>query len=143
MHTGGMLSLLALAAAAAFTGPVEPLAGQLRAAIWSDLQLNAFIGNGNWVASLWYNAGNDDTNSPVLHIQQLECRSSNEGYRCTFILFRDGGVKTVFREQAPDWLACNAIFVRGEDGQDWAVEHLPPRHSGHSETTMKCEPAPT
>ncbi|GAO39959.1 hypothetical protein SCH01S_42_00010 [Sphingomonas changbaiensis NBRC 104936] len=137
-----MLSLVALVAAAALIASDEPLARQLRASIWNDLQLNAWIGNGAWIASLWYNAGSDDPANPDLHIQNLACRSRTEGYRCTFVLSRDGGVKTILGEPAPDRLTCDAIFVRAQDGQGWAVKHLPPRHSGHSRTSMRCKSAP-
>lgn len=133
-----MLARLALLAAAPLIPPAEPLAGQIRAAIWYDLQVNAMIGNGNWLGSLWYNAGSSER--PNLHIQALRCRGRNAVIRCAFRLFRDGGpVITVFNgEVAPDTLDCNARFVRavGEDG--WRVRHIPPRRGGHSRTAMRC-----
>jgi hypothetical protein len=135
-----MFTLLAMLAAAPFATPTEPLAGQLRAAIWHDLGVNALIGNGNWVASLWYNAGSEDPKAADLHIQDLSCRSRTEGHLCSFTLFRDGGVKIVLGEQAADKLTCNATFVQTKDLEGWAVKHVPPTRMGHSQTTMRCKP---
>jgi hypothetical protein len=128
-----MLPLLA-AAAASLVAPPEPMKGELYSAIWSDLQLNAFIGNGNWLASLWYNAGGD---APDLHIADLKCKSARSQQRCTFILQRDGGPSQSLGETAPDRLSCAALFKRREDG--WSVVHTPPPpRGGHSRTSMKC-----
>ncbi|WP_219892908.1 hypothetical protein [Aquisediminimonas profunda] len=133
-----MTPILFLASAATMLTPAEPLAGKLRAAIWSDLQLNAMIGNGNWVASLWYNAGKESPATPDLHIENLACRNHARDQRCAFNLFRDGGVKTVLGETAPDRLTCEAILAVAQGGDRWEVKHLPPRHIGHSRTTMVC-----
>ena len=133
-----MLAMLALAPSA---NPTEPLAGQLRAAIWHDLQVNALIGNGNWLASLWYNAGSEEPKATDLHFQDLACRRRKEGYLCSFTLFRDGGMTTVLGEHAPDKLTCNATFVQPKSDQGWAVKHIPPRRVGHSQTTMRCKRA--
>ena len=127
---------LALMASASIIAPGEPLAGELRSAIWSDLQLNATIGSGNWIASLWYNAGGDE---PDLHISDLVCRLGAARHHCAFILTRDGGAKTVMGVTAPDRISCQAIFVAGDNAKGWTVKHLPPRGSGHSRTTMKCK----
>ncbi|WP_303828158.1 hypothetical protein [Asticcacaulis taihuensis] len=128
---------MTLFATASLVSPAEPLAGQLRAAIWSDLQLNAMIGNGNWLASLWYNAGEDNSEAEPLHIQNISCVSSHQGYQCAFTLLRDGGVRVIFNEVAPARLTCNAQFVKsGTDG--WEVKHLPLHGAGHSRTTMQC-----
>lgn len=134
-----MFALLALLAAASSAPPSEPIAGQLRDAIWYDLQINAMIGNGNWVGSLWYNAGREDPNAADLHIRDLECQSGSDGYRCSFTLFRDGGVKILLGERAPDRLTCGATFVPAKDGDGWAIKHIPPRRVGHSQTTMTCK----
>ncbi|WP_298287251.1 hypothetical protein, partial [Novosphingobium sp.] len=122
-----MLLILTIMAAASLSPPEEPLAGQLRAAIWNDLQLNAMIGNGNWLASLWYNAGQEDAKTPDLHILDMSCRSNREGHRCSFALLRDGGVRMAFSEAAPDRLNCTAQFVRQEKSNGWMVKHRPPR----------------
>ena len=53
-----MLAIILAAATASLAPPPEPLKTQLQSAIWADLELNALIGSGNWLASLWYNAGN-------------------------------------------------------------------------------------
>lgn len=132
------MALMLLAATQAAQS--EPLAGDLRSAIWSDLQLNAMIGNGNWIASLWYNAGADNPDSPDLHLTDLECKSSKRLYTCSFSLIRDGGVKMAFNQEAPDKLSCHAVFVPEVDGEGWSVRHLPPSpQGGHSQTTMTCD----
>ena len=132
-----MLLLLAFLAVAPASAPAEPLAGQLRAALWYDLGVNAFIGNGNWLASIWYNAGSDTM--PNLHIRELRCGGNGAIRRCSFMLLRDGGAAKVFGEEAPDKLACDAALIRvkGEDG--WEVKHTPPGRTGHSQTTMQCK----
>lgn len=139
---GCMLITLTIMAAASLSPPEEPLAGQLRSAIWSDLQLNAMIGNGNWLASLWYNAGQEDAKAPDLHILDMSCVSNREGHRCSFTLLRDGGVRMALNEAAPDRLNCSAQFVRWEESGGWTVKHRPPRGSGHSRTDMQCKAVP-
>jgi len=137
-----MLFMLTMLAAASLSPPEEPLAGRLRAAIWNDLQLNAMIGNGNWLASLWYNAGQEDAKAPDLHIRDMSCSSNQEGHRCSFTLLREGGVRTVFNEAAPNRLNCTAQFVRREESDGWMVKHRPPRGSGHSRTDMQFKAVP-
>jgi hypothetical protein len=136
-----MFTVLAMLAAAPLNAPSDQMAGQLRSAIWYDLQVNAMIGNGNWLASLWYNAGSENT--PNLPIQNLRCDGGTNVLRCSFTLFRDGGVAKVLGEEAPDKLACDATFIRPEDGTGWAVKHIPPKRAGHSQTTMRCKAAST
>jgi len=70
-------SLLAAAALA-----ITPTAEEARAAIWGDLQLNATIGNGNWLAALWYDAGAENRPTPDLHIRDVDCRRHAGSYRC-------------------------------------------------------------
>ena len=129
-----MLTILLASAYATLSPPPEPIKGQLQSAIWADLQLNAMIGNGNWLASLWYNAGSDA--SPNLHIQELKCVEFRSGQQCSFELYRDGGPGTVMGETAPDKLICAANFSLSKDG--WSVVHTPPRKAGHSKTSMRC-----
>ena len=93
------------------------------------------IGNGNWLASLWYQAGNGT--APDLHIEELSCGKTRKGHQCAFNLYRDGGRKVVLNETAPDRLACIASFTLLRDGI--SVFHTPPRGSGHSKTSMRCE----
>jgi hypothetical protein len=130
-----MLLLMIAAAAAALTPPFAPLKGQLQAAIWADLELNAMIGNGNWLASLWYNAGSDA--GPNLHLRELRCATDHAGQRCSFVLLRDGGPSMALGETAPDKLVCIASFAHHHDG--WSVVHTTPRGAGHSRTTMECK----
>jgi hypothetical protein len=130
-----MFALLLSAVAASLTPPTEPLKGQLQSAIWADLQLNAMIGNGNWLASLWYNAGSDTASN--LHIRELTCSQDGSVQRCSFSLHRDGGPKEVMGEIAPDALICLADFGRTEDG--WSISHTLPHRVGHSQTSMRCK----
>ena len=128
-----MLALIALLTTGALTPPSDGESKKVYAAIWSDLQLNGMIGNGNWLASLWSNAGD------IGHIRDLVCTRTVTTYGCTFSLKRDGGAVKVFNEDAPQTLLCEANFIdNGEQGL--AVEHLPPLPTGgHSRTTMKCK----
>ena len=130
-----MLFVLLATASVMASAPPEPLKGQLHSAIWKDLQLNAMIGNGNWPASLWYQAGSDT--APDLHIQYLICTKRGSRQRCSFTLQRDGGPKRVLGEAAPAELACFATFA--SDGEGWSVVHTPPHRAGHSMTTMRCK----
>jgi hypothetical protein len=134
-----MIALLALLTTTPSSPPVEEVASQLRSAIWSDLQLNGMIGNGNWLASLWYNAGSPT--SPNLHIQDLRCDGRDAPQHCSFTLFRDGGVVKVLGEDAPDKLVCDATFIGSPDEGGWAIKHVPPHRAGHSQTTMTCKAA--
>lgn len=135
-HITSMILLVSLIVAARLSQPAEPLAGQLRAAVWQDLQVNALIGNGNLLASDWYNAGSDT--DPDLHIRDLRCDSRNSVKQCSFRLIRDGVGGEVNRQQVPDKLACDAIFTRGSDENGWGVKHTPLHRIGHSQTTMHC-----
>lgn len=134
-----MIALVFALSIGTFTPPAEAEAKPIYAAIWNDLRLNAMIGNGNWVASLWANAG--DSKVPDHHIRDLTCRSSwLGGFRCRFELFRDGGPAVAFDQVAPDRLACEARFERDpDDPNGWQIKHLPPLPTGgHSRTTMIC-----
>lgn len=135
----GFSAMLAAAAAGAPMAPPNPaLASQLYAAIWDDLELNAMIGNGNWVAALWYQAGAEGSSHPRLHILDLECRGRGTRRHCSFTLYREGGVSTYLGERAPDRLACTAQFHRSHSV--WGIVHIPPARGGHSRTMMRCEP---
>lgn len=130
-----MLAAVLVAALQTFEEPPEPLKGQFRSAIWVDLQRNAMIGNGNWLASLWYQGGSDT--APNLHIQELACVKTRSGQRCSFVLHRDGGPVRVLDETAPDDLACAADFVQANGA--WSIVHTSPRSVGHSKTSMQCK----
>ena len=134
-----MFTVLVLLATAPLSAPADTPAGKLRAAIWYDLQVNALIGNGNQLASLWYNAGSETT--PNLHIRELRCDGGDTVQHCSFALLREGGATKVLGEDAPDKLACDAILTRAKNG--WAVKHTPPHGAGHSQTTMQCKPIRT
>lgn len=121
--------------------PEEPLTGQLYAAIWSDLESNALIGNGNELAARWAKAGSEGSAGLQLHIQNLLCDGSQTLLRCQFGLLRDGGVAMYLGEAAPDRLACNANFRRSGPSDDWSIPRLPPGPSGgHSRITIACQP---
>lgn len=132
-----MLSVLATIILAASNIPDEAALRAFRGAIWADLERNAMIGNGNRLASLWYNSGSSDR--PDLHIQNLSCDLRLKRYRCSFVLFRDGGATTVLGQRAPDTLRCRAkLEADAEEIGSWKVEHLPPQGGSHSRTSMIC-----
>ena len=92
-------------------------------------------GNGNWLASLWYNAGSDRASD--LHIRDLMCSQDGSVQRCSFALQRDGGPKEVMGETAPEALICLADLEKTDDG--WSISHTPPHKVGHSQTSMRCK----
>jgi len=121
--------------------PDERLAAQLRGAIWSDLQSNALIGNGNELAAAWANAGSDREPAPLLHIEALRCSGSQTVLRCQFGLLRDGGVATYLGEPVTDRLSCTANFRRSRATDEWSIPRLPPGpEGGHSRITVRCQP---
>lgn len=122
--------------------PEEPLASQLYSAIWSDIQSNAWIGNGNALLAAWSNAGpRQGAFRPALHIEELLCNGSEPRLRCEFGLFRDGGAKVYLGSPAPDKLACTADFVRSEGNGLWSIPRLPPGpNGGHTRITIECKP---
>lgn len=121
--------------------PEEALAGQLYAAIWSDLRSNALIGNGNELAARWANAGKDRDGTPLRHIQNLLCSGNSMQLHCLFGLLRDGGVAKYLGEPTPDRLACKADFRRSSSDDRWSIPRLPPGpRGGHSRITIKCNP---
>ena len=127
--------------AARLTPPTEELAGELRQAIWYNLQSNALIGNGNELAARWASANSDRDPAPQLHIQDLLCDGKAKRLACEFRLLRDGGFGTYLNETAPDLLACNARFLRADGDGGWSIPRLPPGpNGGHSRITIKCEP---
>lgn len=127
-----LLLMMTVAATPQDSTPETPFYG----AIWHDLGVNAMIGNGNMEGARWYNAGSEGVAD--LHVRDLACQKSRTKTRCSFVLFRDGGVKQDASGSVPDTLHCQALFVRANDG-DLSVEHLPPLpRGGHSRTTMRC-----
>lgn len=135
-----MIATVILALQVVFTPPPEALASQFYRALWSDLELNAWIGNGNWPASLWYQG--DPEQSSALHIENLRCQTSGQDHRCAFDLFREGGpVMTIYNQIAPDRLTCTATIVATtEEGEaPWSVLHYPPAGYGHSLTSLECK----
>jgi len=121
--------------------PEKELAEQLHGAIWSDLFSNAFIGNGNELAALWYNAGSDRPKEPLLRIENLVCSKGSARVRCRFGLFREGGAATYLGEPAPDRLSCGATFHRSRSDGRWFIPRKPPGpDGGHTRITIKCEP---
>jgi hypothetical protein len=133
-----MIALLLLLGQTAPAPPAERLAGHFYAAIWNDLQLNAAIGNGNWIASLWYQAGSGT--AADLHIQDLKCRKRGWNQDCSFILFRDvRAEEKPAPEAAPVRLTCTARLR--SNGSRWRVVHTPPVDGGHSRTSMACAEA--
>lgn len=93
------LSSLAAVLTIALSGnpPDVTLAAALRAAISYDLEINGMIGNGNWLADLWYNAMSEKRTD---HIRDLLGAPQHRQYRCTFTLFREGDLSGDLREAA-------------------------------------------
>lgn len=134
------LPLAFAAAALALIVPDEALAGSFRAAIWHDLQLNAWIGNGNELAAQWYLAGSEDPAPPQLEISGLRCRADSKLQYCEFQLIRHGGPSMYRGEKAPARLNCNALLEFRKSEGAWSVRHIRPGHKGgHSQTTLRCE----
>ena len=133
-----MLGLLALLIMAPAAPPDEAVIGQFYRAIWNDLFQDSMLFTGNALGSLWYQAGSDNPGAHDLHIRNLRCHGRDPRWRCTFNLFRDGGVGVVYGMRAPDRLFCRADFERRADGE-LAVRHLPLEEEDvHSLTTMRC-----
>ena len=136
-------SFAVAAAALVLTVPEEPLGRSLRDAIWHDLQVNAWIGNGNWLAGKWYLAGNEEVPPPTLEVKDLKCRPKSHAYHCEFQLLRHGGPATFLGEQAPYQLHCNAPLEQDKVTDTWYVKHLPASpKGGHTRTSMRCKEVP-
>jgi hypothetical protein len=139
-----MLAALILLATTQDTS-FEALRPRFHAAIWNDLQLNAAIGSGNWLGSQWYDAAPEAKDGvPNLHIQDLNCTRDGKAYRCTFILFRDGGPARFYGEDVPDRIACSTTLIRNSrEKGGWRVRRtLPPDGNGHLLTATQCQAAP-
>lgn len=135
-----MSMALVLAAATALFAPVEPLAGQLRAAIWKDIEANGIIGNGNEVARLWLNYYGRDETASTLSVLDLACQGGQQAQRCSFTLFRAGGPIVEGGRSIGDRINCTARFRLMKADRAWEIPHLPPIPTGgHSRTIMKCE----
>ncbi|QUL38036.1 hypothetical protein [Erythrobacter sp. JK5] len=119
--------------------PEDNIAGQLYRNIWSDLQSNALIGNGNELAMRWANATNDREEARQLHINDLLCGGGETLLRCQFELLRDGGVAFYLGDPVPDRLACEADFRRSGPEDQWSIPRLPPGpNGGHTRITINC-----
>ena len=115
------------------------MSSRLYGAIWYDLELDAMIGNGAGIAALWAAADG------MKHIVDLRCKGAERRQKCSFGLYRDGGMKRVRDEDAPDALRCTAIFVfakdEGDEEESWGLLHVrPPKRGMHSQTTLNCQP---
>ena len=131
----GVASVLAGCAAA--RPSVEPLAGNLYRAIWSDVAASMLIFNGDPLAADWYKAGSNAPGTLDHHIRNLRCRGGAKPYRCTFSLLRDeAGPPTP--GAAPARLACWALFDRAPPGGQWVVKHYPSDGWVHTQSTMSC-----
>jgi hypothetical protein len=112
-------------------------------AIWNDVFLNAMIGNGNNEVTYDWIEGAGLSNKPTIKIEGLNCQARNHDQYCRFDLVRVPS--SAVAELTPalvSRLACRARLRLNDDGEPgWTVVHLPPRHSGHSRTTMSCRTA--
>ncbi len=120
--------------------PDTPSLQEARAAIWSDIQLNATIGNYNELVSWDWYYGTDKKHPPTLTIQGLECRRGTS-YRCEFDLARQSNEAASPADRAqPSHLRCTASFRWAADDRRWTVIHFPPpKGGGHTYTSMRCE----
>lgn len=134
------VSLIAVTLAVAFQRPPNaPALEDVRAAIWSDVELNATIGNYNEMVSWDWYYGKDRNHSPRLRIVGLRCERGSS-YRCSFDLARqsDEAAPADDKAEAP-LLRCTASFKWSPDDGRWVVTHFPPpKGGGHTRTSMVC-----
>ncbi len=134
------VSLVASILVIATQPPDAPSIQEVRAAIWSDIQLNATIGNHNELVSWDWYYGKDSKHPPTLTIVGLRCRLGYS-HRCAFDLARqpDDAAPPEDKAQAPR-LRCSASFEWSAADRRWIVIHSPPnKRGGHSHTSMQCE----
>lgn len=135
--------LLATFLAAALASAV-PSPGDAYAAIYNDVQLNAWIGNGNEEVTLEWVVGLDQSATPELHIADLRCKPSRRRSSCTFNLIRTPASNASPHDRSlATLLSCRADLEWAKVGDGawaWKVVHNPPRRrsSSHSQTTMTC-----
>jgi hypothetical protein len=131
------LLLAALVAQQTSTGPSVQ---QVRSAIWADIELNATIGNGNDLVSWDWFFGEDREHPPKLTMVGLKCSERAQPYRCAFNLARDANAAAPSNDKAIGAdLRCTASFKWSQDESRWVVIHFPPpKHRGHTRTSMRC-----
>jgi len=102
-----MISVAAIVAVAARSAP---LVGEVRAAIWSDIELNVTIRDYNELVSWDRYYGVDRNHSPTLTIGGLKCDDLRP-YRCAFDLTRQPDQPAPAKARAqPAQLSCTASF---------------------------------
>jgi hypothetical protein len=110
-------------------------------AIFSDVFLNAWIGNGNLEVSLDWAYGVGAEFAPELKIERLQCQKHWRLETCRFDLTRTANAAAGETDRAlHSRLSCKANFHLRDNGEaGWKVVHLRPRRGGgHSRTTMTC-----
>jgi hypothetical protein len=134
------VSLIAVIVAVAFQrAPNAPAVEDVRAAIWSDVELNATIGNYNEMVSWDWYYGKDRNHPPTLTIVGLRC-DGGSSYRCSFGLARrpDQAAPADDKAEVP-LLRCTASFRWFPDDRRWVVAHFPPpKGGGHTRSSMQC-----
>ena len=132
-----MLALVALSAQQTASAPSVP---DLRSAIWSDVELNAWVGNYNELVSLNWVTGQDPKHPPKITIVALKC-SQTAPYKCEFDLTRQADVAAPAEDKAEaSTLRCAASFKWSPDEGRWTVLHYPPpKHGSHTRTSMQCK----
>ena len=140
MKIAAVLSILTLAGCAP---PHVPTADEAKAAIWADVNLNAWIGNGNDQLSADWVIGHDVYgHTPTLRISALTCGSTGFVHRCRFDIIREPDPAASAEDKAePRHLSCSAELVTAKENgaETWQVDHKPPLPTGgHSRTTMEC-----
>jgi hypothetical protein len=135
--------IVSFLAIASITGsPFPP--SEAYAAIFSDIFLNAMIGNGNLAVTYDWAYGLDNSKAPRLKIDAIMCQQTRRLPVCQFDLVRIPHAAASDADKALHRrLSCSASFRRQDNGEaGWEVKHLRPRRGGgHSRTTMRCEAA--
>ena len=129
-----------VAAVAAQPSLNPPSVENVRSAIWSDVELNAMIGNGNDRVSWEWVFGTDREHPPTLTIVGLKCSEGGDPYKCAFDLTRQTNAAAPSPDETQDpELRCTASFDWSQEERRWVVIHVPPpKHRGHTRTTMRC-----
>jgi hypothetical protein len=112
-------------------------------AIFDDVRLNAWIGNGNIAVTYDWAAGRDGEDVTI-RIDNRVCNDKLDAKKCSFTLVRvlERKEQATALPKLPEALACTAILTSTLEAGSriWSVKHYPPRRRGHSRTSMQCKP---
>ena len=117
MRKASLPALLAFVGATPASG-TDPSQSEVYSAIWSDVELNAMIGNGNIPVSWDWALGHDADNPPKLAISKLVCHGGFTTQKCKFELTRIANERSTNPNDArePTLLNCEARLERKTDG---------------------------